>query len=385
MPSAPPIRYVNKPPKILVVDDQPVNVLLMRKKLESEGMEVFTAESGRKCLDIVGSVMPDLILLDIMMPGMDGVEVCTTLKKHEETRSIPVIFLTARDSKAGKIEGLSVGAVDYITKPVDLEETVARVRTQLNYYAMFRENLELTKRLGEARRAASLGALSQGISHNLNNLLSVIYGYLELAKMSAGKPEALGKHLNRIDEAVVRMTKIIRQVTTVSSQTRVNQSSTSVGQLIDGAVNRFQQDYRVPCRVRVDDRSGQTIVHVNIEIFEDAVSKLLINAWESYGNCPAEDATIEIEATVAERDGHPVVQFAVHDRGMGLDPLVSDTVFEPFVSTKRTVGVGMGLTIARNGIRNLGGDISLEPRTGGGTSALFHLPVARSASAVSAA
>jgi len=357
----------------------------MRKKLESEGMEVFTAESGRKCLDIVGSVMPDLILLDIMMPGMDGVEVCTTLKKHEETRSIPVIFLTARDSKAGKIEGLSVGAVDYITKPVDLEETVARVRTQLNYYAMFRENLELTKRLGEARRAASLGALSQGISHNLNNLLSVIYGYLELAKMSAGKPEALGKHLNRIDEAVVRMTKIIRQVTTVSSQTRVDQSSTSVGQLIDGAVNRFQQDYRVPCRVRVDDRSGQTIVHVNIEIFEDAVSKLLINAWESYGNCPAEDATIEIEATVAERDGHPVVQFAVHDRGMGLDPLVSDTVFEPFVSTKRTVGVGMGLTIARNGIRNLGGDISLEPRTGGGTSALFHLPVARSASAVSAA
>ncbi len=365
----------------MVVDDQPVNILLMRKKLEYEGMDVVTAASGQECLDIVGGVMPDLILLDIMMPGMDGVQVCAALKQREDTRSIPVIFLTARDSKAGKLEGLSVGAVDYITKPVDLEETVARVRSQLRYHAMFKENLELTQRLGEARRAASMGALSQGISHNLNNLLGVIYGYLELAKMNAAKPETLARHLNKIDEAVVRMTKIIRQVTAVSTQVRLTHSPTTIEQLIEGAVNRFRQEHQAPARILVENHARETVVQVNVEVFEDAVSKLLMNAWESYGDNAPEEAVIIIEIAQSERDGQPVVQFAIHDRGNGLDPALKDSVFEPFVSTKSTVGVGMGLTIARNGIRNLGGDITLQPGSEGGTTALFHLPISRSATA----
>ncbi|MGH8020612.1 MAG: response regulator [Opitutaceae bacterium] len=375
---------MTKTPKIMVVDDQPVNILLMRKKLEYEGMEVVTADSGQQCLDIVGTAMPDLILLDIMMPGMDGVQVCAALKQREDTRSIPVIFLTARDGKASKLEGLSVGAVDYITKPVDLEETLARVRSQLRFHAMFKENLELTQRLGEARRAASLGALSQGISHNLNNLLGVIYGYLELAKMSTTKPDLLGKHLNKIDDAVVRMTKIIRQVTAVSTQARLIHSPTSIEQLIEGAVNRFRQEHRVPARILVEDHASDTVVQVNVEVFEDAVSKLLINAWESYGENAPEEAVIIIEAALSQREGQPVVQFAIHDRGNGLDPVLKDSVFEPFVSTKSTVGVGMGLTIARNGIRNLGGEVTLQPGPDGGTTALFYLPIARTATATAA-
>jgi CheY-like chemotaxis protein len=367
---------VTKIPKILVVDDQPVNILLMRKKLEHEGMDVVTAQSGRECLDIVGATMPDLILLDIMMPGMDGVQVCAALKNREDTKSIPVIFLTARDSRAGKLEGLSVGAVDYITKPVDLEETVARVRSQLRFHAMFKENLELTQRLSEARRAASLGALSQGISHNLNNLLGVIYGYLELAKMNTHKPEPLGKHLAKIDEAVVRMTRIIRQVTAVSTQTRIVQTSLPVRSLVENAVGRFRCDHTLPAAVVVEDRTHGALVQANVETFEEALAKILVNAWESYGTEPPEDAVIEIEIANSVRDGRAFITFAVHDRGNGLDPSVRDNVFEPFVSTKSTVGVGMGLTIARHGIRNLGGDITLESRSGGGVTARIHLPTA---------
>ncbi|MCC5025807.1 MAG: response regulator [Candidatus Synoicihabitans palmerolidicus] len=158
---------------------------MLKQKLEREGIIVICAYSGQEALDAVASDKPDLILLDVMMPEMDGIEVCTRLQSHDETRSIPVIFITARHSKEGKIEGLAVSAVDYITKPIDLDETLARVQTQLRFVAINREMVDLQHRLAEARRAATVGAVTQGIAHNLNNLLGVVIGYLDLIKSEA--------------------------------------------------------------------------------------------------------------------------------------------------------------------------------------------------------
>src|SRR6185312_8264666 len=103
-----------------------------------------------------------------------GIEVCSRLQADLETKSIPIIFITARTSKEGKIEGLSVGAVDYITKPIDLDETLARVQTQLRFVSINREVVELQRRLEEVRRAATIGAVTTGIAHNLNNLLGIV-------------------------------------------------------------------------------------------------------------------------------------------------------------------------------------------------------------------
>ena len=169
-------------PKILVVDDQPVNVKLLEKKLIREDMDVWTANDGETCLKLVAEHNPDVILLDVMMPNMDGHEVCARLQEREASRSIPVIFITANSTKEGKLEGLEAGAVDYITKPIDLDETVARVNTQLRFLEVNRENQELQKRLGEARRNAAIGAITQGIAHNVNNMLGVVVGYLDLIK-----------------------------------------------------------------------------------------------------------------------------------------------------------------------------------------------------------
>jgi signal transduction histidine kinase len=356
----------------------------MQKKLQREGMIVLAARSGPECLKIVGIDKPDLILLDVMMPGMDGMQVCAALKEDEETRSIPVIFLTAKTSKEGMLEGLAAGAVDYITKPVDLDEATARVRAQLRYLEIFQQNLDLTRRLSEARRAAAIGALSQGISHNLNNMLGVIYGYVELAKVRADNPDQVRKHLDKIDEAVNRMTKVSRQVTTVSTRLQVALSPLPIDRLIESAVERFKTDWEFGVRVSVDNAAQGTVVLANVEVFEDALTKLLINAAESFGSRPPADAEILVQTGIDDRDGRSVVAIGVHDRGKGIDPAVRDHVFEPFVSTKSTVGVGMGLTIARHGVRNLGGDLSLESRQGGGASAVFHLPVATAASATAA-
>ncbi len=379
------LPIVNRSPKILVVDDQPVNITLMQKKLEREGMTVLSATSGDECLRLVATEKPDLILLDVMMPGMDGTEVCAALKEHPDTSSIPVIFLTANTSKKDIIQGLGVGAVDYITKPVDLEETVARVRAQLRYHEIFQQNLELTRRLSEARRAAAIGALSQGISHNLNNLLGVIYGYLELAKVNVQKPDLVRKHLDKIEDAVTRMTRVIRQVTTVSTKMQVSLLPIETDKLIASAIERFRADSPVPVDIEIHNDAGSAAAMANVEVFEDALTKIVTNAVESYGPTPPPDAKVEIETELREREGRAVVEFRVLDRGNGLDPRVRDHVFEPFVSTKSTVGVGMGLTIARHGIRNLGGEILLKDRPGGGAFAVFHIPLATSTVTASAA
>ena len=105
-------------PKILVIDDQPINVQLLKRKLERENLEVIAASNGMDGLKMIARVKPDLVLLDVMMPDMNGIEVCQQLQASEETRAIPVIFITASTTKESKLEGLGVGAVDYITKPI---------------------------------------------------------------------------------------------------------------------------------------------------------------------------------------------------------------------------------------------------------------------------
>jgi DNA-binding response OmpR family regulator len=141
-------------PSILVVDDQPINVQLLKRKLEREGIRVIAAYNGLEALEYVKKDRPDLILLDVMMPDMDGIEVCQRLQANDNTRGIPIIFITARTTKESKLEGLSVGAVDYITKPIDLDETLARVQTQLRFVSINRQVVDLTRRLEESRKAS---------------------------------------------------------------------------------------------------------------------------------------------------------------------------------------------------------------------------------------
>src|SRR5258708_4074819 len=220
-------------PKILVVDDQPINVQLLQRKLEREGMKVISALSGHEAIEKIGKKRPDLILLDMMMPDMDGLEVCQFLQANPETKSIPVIFVTARASKEGKLEGLAVGAVDYITKPIDLDETLARVQTQLRFAAINRELVDLQRRLSEARRAATIGAVTQGIAHNLNNLLGVDSGYIDLIKAYSEKPEQVLKNATQAEQAVNRIATLIKQLSFLVNKTRLPLTKVSLQRLIE--------------------------------------------------------------------------------------------------------------------------------------------------------
>ena len=363
--------------KILVVDDQPINVQLLRRKLEHDKLEVLTANNGLEALEQVKAHKPDLILLDLMMPDMDGMEVAQRLQASSETRSIPIIFVTARTTKESKLEGLNVGAVDYITKPIDLDETVARVQTQLHFAAINRENLELQRRLEESRRAATIGAVAQGIAHNLNNLLGVVIGYLDLIKNGYDKPPVVKKNAQNLDDAIQRIVGIVRQLSTLVVKSRPELMRVAVPRLIDGGIRRFHSDYKLTAPVEIDNPVGDMEIDTNIETFEEVLSKVLMNAWEAYHDAPpAGNRPISIHARVIERPrGEKVLEMRVDDQGAGIADDIRDRMFEPFVSTKRTVGVGMGLTVARHSLRSLGGEVTMAPRPGGGSSAILIHPV----------
>lgn len=331
-------------------------------------MDVRTAQSGQECLDEVEREIPDVILLDVMMPGMDGIEVCQRLKQEEEFKSIPVIFISARSSKEGRLEGLDSGAVDYITKPIDLDETLARIRTQLRFLSVNRQNIELQKRLGDARRVATIGAITRGLAHNLNNLLGVTVGYVDLIKNFHDQPEMVQKNVIMLERAVMRIVEVVKQVSYIAVENQLPLSPIGLRQLLVNSVARYQQEYQVEDPVEIE--ADGAMIQTNPEVMEDAIARVLINAWESYGENGKEgNRRVVLTGKITQENGKNVVQITVDDSGKGIDPSMKDSLFEPFTSTKRTVGTGMGLTVARHCLRNLSGSLKLEDRPGGGTRA----------------
>lgn len=365
--------------KILVVDDQPVNVQLLKRALEREGLVVIPAYSGQDALDLVQREAPELILLDVMMPDMDGIEVCQRLQADGRHKNIPVIFITARTSKEGRLAGLGVGAVDYITKPIDLDETIARVHTQLRVVKINREMIDLQRRLEEARRAASIGAITQGIAHNLNNLLGIVLGYLDLIKAQANKPDSVRANAENLEAAVQRIVDIIRQLTSLVVKSRLPTIPVPLDGILEAAVKRFRHEVRRDETVAIENPVGATAIHTHVEMLEESIHRVLQNAHESYGEAHTGPRPVSIRTAFLPDMGPEgrMVSITIEDQGRGIDPLVRDHMFEPFISSKNTVGVGMGLTVARHTLRNMGGDLVIEDRPGGGAIATLTHPVER--------
>jgi len=366
-------------PKILIVDDQPINIKIVQRKIEKAGMEVLVASNGNECLRIVAANKPDIILLDIMMPEMDGIETCRKLKENPETSDVPIIFITAKSAKEDVLQGLDTGAVDYITKPLELDETLARIQTQLRVQDMHRQNLDLTNRLAEMRRTSTVGAITQGIAHNLNNLLGVVVGYIDLMKIGKNKPELVERSINSMESAITRMVTIVSQLSSMAAQEDIHMTPINLMELFENTIQRYQQEYSLVSEVKVESALPKNFeLKVNSEIFEGAVGKLLINAWESYEKDAVErPITIRVSYLNGQTDLTPGSQFLIEvlDEGCGISEEVKDNFFEPFITTKTSVGRGMGLTVARHALRNMNCDLTVEERPTGGVCAKIRVRI----------
>lgn len=231
---------VNDKPLILLVDDVPQNIQILHQILDLGEYSFAIATNGKETLQMVKKKLPDLILLDIMLGDIDGFEVCERLKKDPETASVPIIFLTAKVGLEDKVRGFKLGALDYITKPFEDAEVVARVHTHIQlkksidiikeYNRQLRDSygemqrsyqdlMDSQEKLVELEKKSAVKALSANATHEMNQPLTVIQGYLDMLIESLDMDSLdhmQQKYLSRIQEGLNKLIAIIARFTKYS-------------------------------------------------------------------------------------------------------------------------------------------------------------------------
>ena len=201
--------------KILAVDDDIGLLQLMREMLERQGYEVLLAENGYEAIEVATRERPDLMLLDVMMPDMDGFEVCRQLRANPETEGILITFVTAKGKLQDKEDGFGAGGDDYLTKPFSMREMVLRVNAALERAGRIRVQVEAEqeKRMEEERRKAVV-ELAGAAAHEMNQLLFAIRAYVQVVSSQVDR-QRLQSDLNMLEEALTAMGDMIRKLGSV--------------------------------------------------------------------------------------------------------------------------------------------------------------------------
>lgn len=347
-------------PRVLAVDDDERNLALLTAKLEREGYEVGTARNGVEALQKIKDFHPDLVIMDVMMPQMDGYEALRRLKSSEETRYIPVIMLTGRADIEDKVMGFEVGAEDYINKPYSLQEVAARVKSLLRMRA-------LQTKLREAERVAALGEMVDGIAHEIRNPLTAIGGMAR--RLSEGETDPQHKEYAQwILRSVERLERIILRI---DEYKRILTSTLVKGDLnkvIFGAVKEvkeFIEGEGKEITIKTNLMPDPPPVNMDYGNLKTALFNVLQNSAEAIER--------KGEITVETAPAHDqTIAIRVVDTGSGISEDEMRKVFNPFQSSKFG-SAGLGLTITYRIIQDHGGEIELESRKNEGTTVTIRL------------
>jgi signal transduction histidine kinase len=360
--------------RVLVVDDQDPNRLLLRDMLEAQGHTVIEAADGSAALERVSESAPDVVLLDIDMPGMDGFEVCRRLKAAPATASIPVLLVTALTQRDHRLLGIGAGANDYLTKPIDKSDLSLRVRNAIRLRQMYLEVEEQYRKL--ERLELLRDGLVHMLVHDLRSPLAGIRAYLDLLKLDgAGKLDAeLTESIDGARKVAVEMTDMVSDLLDVSrmeaGKMPLEFAPADVGALAVDAVAAAGASGRV--RVRVEAPVDQLRVACDAGIIRRVITNLVGNAVKF---TPASgQITVIVQGDGAE------VKVSVVDTGPGIPPEFHQKVFEKFGQVEAVRhgakhSSGLGLTFCKLAVEAHGGRIGLDSKVGTGSTFWIVLPV----------
>ena len=392
--------------KILIVDDNPSNLKMLYTYLKQAGFEVLVADDGITGIEVVENSQPELILLDVMMPGIDGFEVCRRLKANPNSRGIPILFLTALSETVNKIKGFEVGGVDYITQPTENEEVVARVRTHLimtrmrhklqqqnaslqaeierrkqverelnssrNQLQASNENLEQTV----ANRTAELSDSNQDLeqfayiaSHDLRQPLRKIRMCTEYLADDYAHcfDEQAESYIGYITKSIDRMYLLIDDLLAYSRVGRQEKSYVPI------ALNSVVEDCLSDLSITIEEKqavvnySNLPEIDGNLREIRQLFQNLLVNALKF-----SADRSPKINITATQQDNAWL--FAVADNGIGFDSSYSDKIFQMFQRLHPSSdyeGTGIGLAICQKVVSGHGGKIWVESQPNQGSTFYF--------------
>lgn len=374
------------PGKILIVDDTQENIALLSNILERKHHQIAAANNGEQAIKIANKIKPDLILLDIMMPGIDGFETCRRLKNQPETKSIPVIFVSAKNEAKDIVAGFSAGGIDYINKPYYEEEVCARIESQIKIQKL---NQKLKKAHNKAIEASN--AKSIFLANMSHELRTPMHGILSFSNLGIKKYQQLSaaehlKYYTYIKSSAVRLLGLINNLLDLSKlesgkmELFIQQSSLiqTVQACIDEQQARLDEleikiHFQTECISSAIDfdpvRIGQVITNFlsNAVKYTDKGKKIDIIITHS-----------ELEANIRSESKRPATLLSIRNYGISIPEdelmLVFDKFSQSSVKINNVGGTGLGLAISKEIIEAHQGKIWLENIQEGGVAANFIIP-----------
>jgi signal transduction histidine kinase len=352
---------VAKKSKILIVDDAVDTVELLKKRFHSEGYDTSEAYNGEEALEMVPEYNPDLIVLDVMMPKIDGYEVAKRLKADEKTKYIPVLMLTAKGEVEHKVKGLDIGADDYMAKPFDYKELSARVRSLLSIKATHEKKVEEEK-------SGALEQMMEQVAHEIRNPLTSVGGFARKVFSRLPEGDVNKKYMQMIIEDVAILESMIKQLIELKSISISVQEPSDINEIIKEALKVFEQDIvQNGISVETDLTENLPLITADKKLLKRAFCNLIKNSIEAM-----ETGTKMLKITSRVSGDNLELQFS--DTGKGISKDKIRNIFDPLVTSK-VYGPGLGLTFELRIIQDHKGTISVESEPEKGTTFTIKFPI----------
>jgi signal transduction histidine kinase len=366
--------------KILVVDDDVDTVELLTKRLRAEEYYASGAYDGEQALQRVAEYEPDVIILDIKMPKVDGYEVCRRLKDSEDTRLIPIIMLTVKAKVPDKVKGLDIGADDYIPKPFDYRELSRRVRYWSTVKREVEERVSEIKRLEQelikSERLAAIGQTVGSIAHYVKNVLFGLKGGVYLVNVASKEHQAdsLQTGWEIVERNMGRMSELVLDLLEYSKDSEPEYEScvpNEIARKVCEGLNAKAGEHDIEIIMDLDPSLHEMVL--DPKGIQRCVQTLVSNAIDACIFDASEGKRWMVHVRTMREDNR-MIGFEVSDNGCGMDEEIKGHLFRSFFTTKEGRGTGLGLLNTQKIVKQHGGTIVIDSEPGKGSTFTIRLP-----------